>query len=56
MTPRQRVHRRYHRNPWDLPGGRWSVQLVVQARRFFGATPTGPRQIFVAPFPHVSGR
>jgi transposase len=56
MTLSQRVHSRYYRQPWDLPWGRWPVQLVVQARRFFGDTPTCPRRIFVESFPQVLAR
>jgi transposase len=52
-TDRRRVHSRYRRRPWDMPWGRWPVQLVVHARRFFGDVPRCPRRIFVEPFPGV---
>ena len=55
-TPSRRVHSRYQRRPWDLPWGRWPVQLVVQARRFFCDAPTCLRRIFVEPFPQVLAR
>jgi transposase len=55
-TPSQRVHRRYQRHPWDVPWGRWPVQLVVQARRFFCEAPTCLRRIFVEPLPQVLAR
>jgi hypothetical protein len=55
-TRSQRVHSQYRRKPWDLPWGRWSVQLVVQARRFFCDELTCPRWIFVGPFPTVLAR
>lgn len=55
-TPSRRVHRRYRRKPCDLPWGRWPVQLVVQARRFFCDAPNCPRRIFVEPFPQVLAR
>jgi transposase len=48
-----RVHSRYRRQPWDVPWGRWPVQLVVHARRFFCDVSTCPRRIFVEPFPGV---
>jgi transposase len=54
--PSRRVHSRYQRRPWDLPWGRWPVQLVVQARRFFCDAATCLRQIFVEPFPQVLTR
>jgi transposase len=49
----QRVHSRYRRRPWDMPWGRWPVQLVVHARRFFCDAPGCPRRIFVEPFPGI---
>jgi transposase len=49
----RRVYSRYQRKPWDLPWGRWPVQLIVHARRFFCDAPTCPRRIFVEPFPAV---
>ncbi|HSF34033.1 MAG TPA: ISL3 family transposase [Candidatus Tectomicrobia bacterium] len=55
-TRSRRVHSRYHRTPWDLPWGRWPVQLIVHARRFFCDVPTCLRQIFVEPFPRVLAR
>lgn len=48
-----RVHSRYRRRPWDLPWGRWPVQLVVHARRFFCDEPGCQRRIFSEPFPQV---
>jgi Transposase len=56
MTPSQRVHSRYRRHLQDLPWGRWPVQLVVHARRFFCDDPSCPRRIFVEPFPAVLAR
>ena len=56
MNPSQRVHSRYRRHPWDLPWGRWPVQVVVHARRLFCDAPTCPRRIFVEPFPAVLTR
>lgn len=47
------VHSRYRHIPWDVLWGRWPVQLVVSARRFFCDAPTCPRRIFVEPFPAV---
>jgi transposase len=55
-TRSHRVHSRYSRKPWDLPWGRWPVQLVVHARRFFCDVPTCTRRIFVEPFPRVLAR
>jgi transposase len=55
-TPSRRVHSRYRRKPWDVPWGRWPVQLLVQARRFFCDAPTCPRRIFVEAFPWVLAR
>ena len=55
-TRSQRVHRRDHRRPWDVPWGRWPVQLVIHARRFFGDALTCPRRIFVESFPRVLTR
>jgi transposase len=52
----RRVHSRYYRKPWDLPWGRWPVQLMVQARRFFCDVSSCPRRIFVEPFPQVLAR
>jgi transposase len=52
-TPSRRVHSRYHRKPWDLPWGRWPVQLIVHARRFFCDAATCPRRIFTEPFPRA---
>jgi transposase len=52
----RRVHSRYARHPWDLPWGRWPVQLVGHARRFFGDASDCPRRIFTEPFPGVLGR
>src|SRR5262245_40674846 len=46
-----RVHSRDRRQPWDVPWGRWPVQLVVHARRFFCDAPACPRRVFVEPFP-----
>lgn len=48
-----RVHSRYQRMPWDLPWGRWPVQLIIYARRFFCDEPQCVRRIFSEPFPHV---
>jgi hypothetical protein len=31
----RRVHSRSYRKPWDLPGGRSPVQLIVRVRQFF---------------------
>jgi transposase len=45
--PRRRVHSRYQRRPWDLRWGRWPVQLVVQARRFFCDASTCLRQMLL---------
>jgi transposase len=50
-TYSRRVHNRYCRRPWDVPWGRWPVQLLVHARRFFCDAPGCPRRIFVEPFP-----
>jgi transposase len=50
------VHSRYQRHPWDVPWGRWPVQLVVPARRFFCEAPTCLRRIVVEPFPQVLAR
>jgi len=50
------VHSRYQRQPWDLPWGRWPVQLVVHARRFFCDASDCPRRIFTESFPGVLGR
>jgi transposase len=55
-TRSRRVHSRYRRKPWDVPWGRWPVQLVVYARRFFCDVPTCTRRIFVEPFPQVLAR
>jgi transposase len=55
-TSSRRLHSRYHRRPWDVPWGRWPVQLVVHARRFFCDNPACPRRIFVEPFPAVLAR
>lgn len=52
-TQSRRVHSRYRRKPWDLPWGRWPVQLIVHARRFFCDAPRCPRRIFVESFPWV---
>jgi transposase len=52
-TPSRRVHRRYQRRPWDLPWGRWPVQLVVRARRCFCEAPTCLRRIVVESLPQV---
>jgi hypothetical protein len=41
-TRSHRMHSRYRRTPWDVPWGRWPVQLVVHARRFFCEAPTCP--------------
>lgn len=49
----RRVHRRSRRQPWDVPWGRWPVQLMVQARRFCCDAPTCPRRIVVEPFAAV---
>lgn len=48
-----RVHSQYRRRAWDLPWGRWPVQLVVYARRFFCSELGCPRRIFTEPFPQV---
>jgi transposase len=50
------VHSRSRRQPWDLPWGRWPVQVVVHARRFCCDVSTCPRQIFVEPFARVLAR
>jgi transposase len=55
-TPSRRVHSRYQRRPWDLPWGRWPVQLVVRVRRFFCDAPTCLRRVFVESFPQVLTR
>jgi transposase len=55
-TQSRRVHSRYRRHPWDLPWGRWSVQLIVHARRFLCDKPTCARRIFTEPFPSVLAR
>jgi len=55
-TPSRRVHRRYRRNPWEVPWGLWPVPRLVQARRFFCDAPTCPRRIVVEPFPRVLAR
>jgi len=55
-TRSQRVHSRYHRRPWDVPWGRWPVQLVIHARRFFCDALTCPRRIFVESFRRVLAR
>lgn len=55
-TDSQRIHSSYQRRPWDLPWGRWLVQLVVHARRFFCDHPACPRRIFVESFPAVLAR
>jgi transposase len=52
-TDSQRVHSRYRRRPWDMPWGRWPVQLAVHARRFFCDAPGCPRRIFVESFPGI---
>ena len=51
-----RIHSRYRPRPWDVPWGRWPVQLVVHARRFFCDAPRCLRRIFTEPFPQVLGR
>lgn len=55
-TPSVRVHSHYQRIPRDLPWGRWPVQLVVYARRFFCDEPGCGRRIFSEPFPGVLPR
>ena len=35
----RRVHSRYHRTSWDLPWGRWPIQLMAHACRFFCDAP-----------------
>ena len=52
----QHVHSRYRRRPWDVPWGRWPVQLVVHARRFLCDVPTCPQRILVAAFPRGLAR
>jgi transposase len=55
-TSSRRIHSRYRRRPWDVPWGRWPVQLVVHRRRFFCDALACPRRIFVEPFPGVLAR
>jgi transposase len=55
-TSSRRIHSRDHRRPWDVPWGRWPVQLVVHARRFCCDNPACPRRMFVEPFPAVWAR
>ena len=55
-TDSRRLHRRYERRPWDVPWGRWPVQLRIHARRFFCDHPACPRRIFVEPCPAVLAR
>jgi len=51
-----RVQSRSRRQPWDLSWGRWPVQLLVQARRFFCDAPTCRRRSFVEPCPRLLAR
>jgi transposase len=55
-TSSRRIHSRYRRRPWDVPWGRWPVQLIVHARRFFCDAPGCLRRIFTEPFPQVLSR
>src|SRR5262245_57580182 len=55
-TDSRRMHSRYERRPWDVPWGRWPVQLIIHARRFFCDHPACPRRIFVERFPAVLAR
>src|SRR5919201_1231548 len=55
-TSSRRLHSRSRRRPWLVPGGRWPVQLIVHARRFFCDAPGCLRRLFTEPFPRVLGR
>ena len=53
-TPAHRIHSRYQRTIWDLPGQSVQVVLHLHVRKYYCDQPNCPRRIFAERLPQVT--